>query len=127
MRLNSFTRVLTSAEVLALYASPVELLPAKPGVVYVPIFVSFHKGAGTGYTAADLVLESTDGVEFALAPGAGFMDQTTEAVLAQKVLGGSIDAMGLALQVRLDTATATGDQPIRIKLVYFEVYPGLGE
>lgn len=118
-------RLLSVAEILALDTVPVELLPAKTGVLYTPYYISFYKGAGTGYTAADLVLEQDGGIQFATAPGAGFLDQTEEAVSAQKVSGGVITSLGDNLQLRLLGATDTGDMPIRVKMIYTEEYPGL--
>lgn len=122
---NVLNRVLTVAEILALDTVPVELLPAKTGVLYMPFYISFHKGAGTGYTAADIALENASGVQYVIAEGAAFLAQTAEATLAEKVGGGQITEVGNNLQLRLLSATATGDQPVRVKLLYFEDYPGL--
>lgn len=122
---NVTERILSSAEILSLDTVPVELLPAKTGVLYMPYYVSFYKAAGTGYTAADMVLENANGIQFVTVPGAGFLDQAVEAVLAQKISGGKVTSLGRNLQLRLTAATATGDQAVRVKLIYIEEYPGM--
>lgn len=125
MNLSSVTRILTVAEILTLDTVPVELLPAKVGVLYMPFYISFYKDAGTGFTAADMALESADGVQYAVAEGAAFLAQTAAAALAEKIGGGQITELGGNLQLRLLSATGAGGQPVRVKLVYLEEYPGL--
>jgi hypothetical protein len=118
-------RDLTSAEILALDTVPVEILPAKAGVLYVPFYISAYKAAGTAYSAADMVLENTSGIQFATVPGVGFFNQSALAAYAQNFSGGRLTALGKNLQLRLTSAITTGNMPIRFKMIYIEEYPGL--
>jgi len=118
-------RILSSAEVLSLNTVPVEILPAKAGVMYVPFFISVYKDAGTAYSVANMVLENASGIQFASVPGVGFFDQSALAAYTQNFSGGQLKTLGKNLQLRLTSAITTGNMPIRFKMIYIEEYPGL--
>lgn len=78
---------LTSAELLALYTTPVEVLPTLPsGQAYIILGVTAVKPAGTAYAgidvSEDLTLKYTNGSGSVLASleTTGFLDQATKQV-----------------------------------------------
>ena len=81
---SGFKRV-TSAQVLALFATPIAVLPAQgAGLAIIPIRVAIHKPAGTAYAGIaageDLVLKYTNAAGAqcsSLIETTGFLDQAT--------------------------------------------------
>lgn len=77
--------VVSSASVLTLFATPVQILPAAPaGYAYAPVRASIHKPAGTAYAAiaagSDLVFKYTNaaGAQVtSVIEATGFLDQAT--------------------------------------------------
>lgn len=75
-------RTLTNAEVLALNATPIQLVAAPgAGKVLVPLRFQAYKAAGTAYTAGageDLAIIHTGGSALMAIDSAGFLDAATD-------------------------------------------------
>ncbi len=116
---------ITSAQLLALNATPIEVVPA-PGAnqAIVPTLVALRKEAGTAYTAGageDVVLKYTNGSGdecSAQFDSGGFLDQTTEEL---RVGGGAPVADGLT------TLEPVANAAVVAHLLVGEVTGGTGD
>lgn len=126
---------ITSAQVLALNATPVELVPA-PGANKAIIFEGavIHKPAGTAYagvaTGEDLGIKYTNGsgLEVAACEMTGFADQTTAQsryirarVVAQSA--GAVSDLAVVANAALVAhmlvgEITTGNQPFNVRVYY---------
>jgi hypothetical protein len=131
---NQITKTITSAQVLALNATPIEVIPAPAsGYAHIINRVTVHKPAGTAYAGIaageDLVLKYTDG-SGAQACGViettGFLDQTT---VQTRVVGFPGSTSTTASDVAPVTTAAvvahllvgeitTGDSPLYVRVDY---------
>lgn len=127
-------KTITSAQLLALNATPVELVPAPAaGFAHVVKRVTVHKPAGTAYAGIaageDLVVKYTDG-SGAQASGVvettGFLDQTTAETRVVGFPGSTTTTAGdvepvsaAALVLHLLTAEIiTGDSPLYVRVEF---------
>lgn len=121
-------KTITSAQLLALYATPVELVPA-PGSNKLLEFLSavVHKPAGTAYAGIaageDLAIKYTDGsgtrVNTSLET-TGFLDQTTAQTRITRPLVSEYTPVAdaaLVMQLLVGEIT-TGDSPLYVKVHY---------
>jgi hypothetical protein len=124
--------VVTSAALLALNATPVEIVPA-PGAGFALIFVGalIRKSAGTAYdgiaAGEDLSVKYTDesGLEVAQCETTGFLDQATNQirwVAARAAATGNsaitpVENAALVLHM-LTGEIATGDSDLEIEVHY---------
>jgi len=126
--------VVTSAEILALNATPVTLIPAQ-GTDTVVEFVSavFHKPAGTAY--ADIAGGDDFAIKYTNGSGAqvntsleatGFMDQTTAQTRITRPIVTEytpVENAALVLQM-LNSEITTGDSPL-VVTVHFRVFKNI--
>lgn len=123
--------VVTSAQILALFTTPVAILAApRAGYVHLVRDAAFHKPAGTAYTigsAGAISLRYTDasGLEIAQIAATGFMDQSTAQTRYAKTYnaasGASSVAVVTAAAVVIHQATANmtaGTSPLRVRVWY---------
>ena len=135
-RKGAATVTITSAQLLALFATPQEVIPALgAGKAAVPTMVTMYKPAGTAYAGIaageDLVLKYTNAAGAqcsSVIETTGFLDQTT----AQTRVAGFIGSTGAtagdvapvanaAVVAHLLTAEIiTGDSPLYVK-VHFNI------
>lgn len=131
---KSTTALLTSAQVLALFATPITVIAAAPaGYAHVVHRWAVHKPAGTAYAAIavgeDLTLKYTN-ASGALAAAqmetTGFLDQTTAQTRIGAALGatgttsGDVNAVAAAAVVAhlLVGEITTGDSDLYVRVWY---------
>jgi hypothetical protein len=125
---QALQRILTPAEIIALNTSPIQLLPARSGVAYIPYLVTWYKPAGAAYTSpANISIETDGGTAYATLTASGFMDSAVEQFLTARFGAGTISTAltGLGLRLKAAGTMAAGDALLRVKMVYIEEYPGL--
>jgi len=80
IRQSLYTKVyITSAQILALFSTPINIILGQSGMFYIPEIVHWVKEAGTAYTlngSTNLKLQWANGTACGQAANAGFMDQT---------------------------------------------------
>lgn len=128
--------LVSSAEVLALSATPKTLVPA-PGANYALVFegATIHKPAGTAYAGIaageDLAIRYTNGSGTQLGNGeaTGFLDQTTAQTrymrpwTAASAISDISPTVNAALVLHMLTGEiTTGDSPLHVR-VYYRVIP----
>lgn len=129
---NSVDKLVTSAQLLAMFATPVEIVPA-PGSGLALIFdgISVYKPAGVAYAGIaageDLTVKYTNqaGLEVAELETTGFLDQATA---QHRYAGGFRAASGIASITPVANAAlvlallvgeiTTGDQPLHVRTFY---------
>lgn len=128
------SKLVSSAQVLALFATPITVLPAPPaGHVYLIRRWAVRKPAGTAYAGVaageDLVLKYTDASGVLAAPAletTGFLDQTTEqfrsvfnGAAQTSTPEGIVNVAAAAVVLHLLTGEiTTGDSPLHIGVWY---------
>lgn len=128
----SADKLVTSAQLLAMFATPVVIVPA-PGAGLALVFdsITVHKPAGTAYggiaAGEDLTVKYTDqsGLEVAEIETTGFLDQATAQT---RVAGGFRAASGIASVTPVVNAALvlallvgeiiTGDSPLHVRTAY---------
>lgn len=128
--------LVSSAEVLALNATPKTLVPA-PGASYALVFegATIHKPAGTAYAGIaageDLAIRYTNGSGTQLGNGeaTGFLDQATAQTrymrpwTAASAISDISPTVNAALVLHMLTGEiTTGDSPLHVR-VYYRVIP----
>lgn len=118
---------LTSAQVLALSATPIVVLPA-PGVgkAYILRALEVYKPAGTAYggiaTTEDLTLKYTNaaGTVLATVETTGFLDQATAQLRSVKSTAGDITPVDNApIVAHIPTGEiTTGNTPVNLRISY---------
>lgn len=131
-------RVLTSAEILALHTTAIEIVPAVPGNIIVPIlayaFMDYPASGGAAYAAIadgdDLQLRYTDvsGVVALTIETTGFLDQTTDQrrVAIGAPGAGIVPVTGAALVAALGGAITTGNSPVSLRVYYYLIPEAFG-
>lgn len=131
VEVKSLQKTITSAQLLALNATPVELVPA-PGSNKLIEFVSavFHKPAGTAYAGIaageDLAIKYTNSsgaqVNTSLET-TGFLDQTTaQTRITRAIVTEYTPVANAALVLHMLTGEiTTGNSPLYVK-VYYRVW-----
>lgn len=127
-------RILTNAEVLALFSSSVTLLPADPNKLYLPLRLHSSKPAGTAYTLNgatqfQIRLGTTIYLQHNLA---GMLDQATQQVYvsvgpgnAAGIYTGALNNnnLNVTMNAFINNANVTlGTSPLEI-LVEYEEFP----
>ncbi len=103
--------VLTAAQVIALNATPITIIPAVPGKIIqvAAVLFSYHKGT-TAFTIGankKLIAQYNTGAQaIASVPETGFIDQATDKeAVGLSVAAGGISIRGKAVEVTSDDAT----------------------
>lgn len=122
------TATVEAAEVLALNATPIEVIPAPPaGVAIAPYRVAIFKTGGTAYAGIaageDLVLKYTDASGAQCSPQietTGFLDQ---AAAQTRIVHGLTTAYSPVVDAAvvlhlLSGEITTGDTPLRVRVWY---------
>lgn len=136
---DSGVLTISSAEVLALFATPKTLIPAPgTGLILVPQFAQIHKPAGTAYAGIaageDLALRYTNGSGTILmsCETTGFLDQATaqeRIMTAYRAATGVSDVVptpNAALVMQMLTGEIiTGNSPLYVRIFYrlFNSFP----
>lgn len=125
------TRDISAAEVLSIFTSPVELLPAPDsGFVAVPtLFVVTYQAGGTPYTdnggALNLIWDDDPASGLYLINTADFWDQATDQIATQAdvQMGAAVDTYeGKAVSLAQTTADPEdGDGTLRVTFTYLAV------
>lgn len=130
--LRSVDVTVTSAQLLALNATPKELVPA-PGAGYALIFkgmmamLDFNSAAYDGIAAGeDLSVKYTDdsGLEVGALEATGFLDAVADAIrwVPEKAVAGITPVANAPLVLHMLTGEiATGDSPLKVRVYYRRV------
>lgn len=120
-------KTITSAQLLALNATPIELVAAAPaGFAHIVKRITVHKPAGTAYAGIaageDLSVKYTDasGAEAVQVETTGFLDQTTAETRVALPAVAAIEpvaAAALVLHLLVGEIT-TGDSPLYVRVEY---------
>lgn len=129
--------LITTAQVLALNATPIEVVAAPGAGIYnefvgAVLLLDYNSAAYAGVAAGeDLVFKYTDasGAEIsAHIETTGFIDQTNDEVYfvgaksAQGAVGGVLGVANAAIVLHLLTSEViTGDSPIKIRTIYRQI------
>jgi len=133
--------VITSAELLALNATPIELVPAPGANKYLEFCGAIvQKPAGTAYAAIaegdDIAIKYTDdsGLDVGVCEATGFLDQTTAQVrhvlpqtgaLAAGTVSDFTPAVNAALVAHMLTGEiTTGDSDLNLR-VFYKTHPSV--
>lgn len=133
-RIDKYVKVsLTNAQILALNATPIAVLPAPVSTGYVHLIDSVYatKAAGTAYT-----IGSNAGIDFKYTNGSGafainvattgFLDQTTAALSFSDAGTGVLPVAGAQIVAQAKTASPTGTGAPGISMrIYFKTVPTL--
>jgi hypothetical protein len=129
---NSLDKLISSAQLLAMFATPVEIVPAPgAGLALVCDGIAIHKPAGVAYggiaAGEDLTVKYTNqaGLEVAEVETTGFLDQAT----AQTRYAGTFRAASLISSITpvvnaalvlalLVGEITTGDSPLHVRTFY---------
>ena len=133
-------KLITSAQLLALNATPIAVIPAPGAGYYIKVNSwTVIKPAGTAYagiaSGEDLALKYTDGsgaVAAAVIEATGFLDQATAKTRAANAIGGNVDGVtpgdytpvanaAIVVQLLVGEIT-TGTSPLYI-MVDYDVVP----
>lgn len=135
---HALDKLVTSAQLLAMFATPVQIVPA-PGAGLALVFdgIAIHKPAGTAYAGIaageDLTVKYTDqsGLEVAQLETTGFLDQATA---QSRYAGGFRAASGIASITPVANAALvlallvgeiiTGNSPLHVRTFYRVVPAG---
>jgi len=124
--LRMVKRTLTSAEILALDSTPIELVPAVPNIVYVPIkIVAILKFNTTAYSTSSGIdlrtsVSSTGmAVTSALISGAASRYQSNQVELWSDKL--TSEVLNANLNLLANGAITTGDSDIDIYVWYHQI------
>lgn len=118
---------ITTAQLLALNATPQSLIPAPgAGFIVVPkmatLFLDYNSAAYDGIAAGeDLVIRYTNGSGAAIGTveATGFLDQTTDQTRLIQFAFNGTPAANAAVVLHMSTGEiATGNSPLKIKLHY---------
>lgn len=131
-------KIITSAQLLALFATPIAVVPAPgAGLIVVPRLLQLYKPAGTAYAGIaageDLVLKYTDasGAQCSsVVETTGFLDQTTAEMRVAGMPGSVTTTAGdyepvanAAVVLHLLTAEiTTGDSDLIVR-VFYDIHP----
>lgn len=134
---GSVYKVITSAQLLALNATPISIVTAPgAGLAIVPYLVTVRIDAGTAYggiaAGEDLVLKYTDGSGgqcSSVIETTGFLDQTTAQVRYAGMPGSTGSTAGSVVPVAnaavvmhlLSGEITTGNSPLYVKVWYYVV------